>query len=499
MYSNSFLVPISFFVFIITVAGCGQKKNKLFTKLPSSESGIRFSNDIQDTDSTNSLINEFGYMGAGVGIGDFNNDGLKDIVFTANQVSSRIYINKGNHKFEDITEKAGLTTNVWATGVSIVDINNDGYDDIYICTYGKNLLHRTKNMLFINQHNLTFKEEAEQYGLADTGYSSQAVFFDYDRDGDLDMYLANYSFNNSNVSANYIVPRDSSGKSSANDKLYRNDGDSLHLGHPVFTDVSVQAGIKEDGYGLGVTVSDFNNDGWPDIYVADDFISNDNLWLNNKNGTFTTCIDKSLRHQSYSSMGVDAADLNNDGLSDIVTLDMLPEYNERKKTSYSFMNYERYQAERVRGYEPELMRNMLQLNNGNRKQGNVSLPFFSEIGQLAGMSQTDWSWSVLLADFNNDGWKDMHITNGVGRDFINADFLEFSNQALNTIEDKKEQQKILKEKLADLKPVSLSNYLYINNGDYFFKDSFAQAGIDEPSLSNGAAYVDIDNDGDLDL
>jgi hypothetical protein len=499
MYSNSFIVPISFFVFIITVAGCGQKKNKLFTKLPSSESGIRFSNDIQDTDSTNSLINEFGYMGAGVGIGDFNNDGLKDIVFTANQVSSRIYINKGNHKFEDITEKAGLNTNVWATGVSIVDINNDGYDDIYVCTYGKNLLHRSKNLLFINQHNLTFKEEGEQYGLADTGFSSQAVFFDYDRDGDLDMYLANYSFNNSNVSANYIVPRDSSGKSSANDKLYRNDGDSLHLGHPVFTDVSVQAGIKEDGYGLGVTVSDFNNDGWPDIYVADDFVSNDNLWLNNKNGTFTNCINKALRHQSYSSMGVDAADLNNDGLSDIVTLDMLPEYNERKKTSYSFMNYERYQAERVRGYEPELMRNMLQLNNGNRKQGNVSLPFFSEIGQLAGMSQTDWSWSVLLADFNNDGWKDMHITNGVGRDFINADFLEFSNQALNTIEDKKEQQKLLKEKLADLKPVSLSNYLYINNGDYFFKDSSAQAGIDESSLSNGAAYVDIDNDGDLDL
>ena len=479
--------------------GCQQKKFGLFSKLESSESGIHFSNDVHDTDSTNSLINEFGYLGGGVGIGDFNNDGLKDIVFTANQVSCRTYINKGDNKFDDITEKAGLTTNVWATGVNIVDINNDGYDDIYICTYGKDLLHRSGNLLFINQHNLTFKEEGQKYGLADTSYSSQAVFFDYDRDGDLDVYLANYLFNNSNMSANYVVPRDGSGKSLANDRMYRNHGDSLHLGYPVFTDVSTEAGIKEDGYGLGVTVSDFNNDGWPDIYVADDFISNDNLWLNNKNGTFTNCIDKSLRHQSYSSMGVDAADLNNDGLSDIVTLDMLPEYNERKKTSYSFMNYDRYQSERSKGYEPEFMRNMLQLNNGNRQQGNTSLPFFSEIGQLAGISQTDWSWSVLLADFNNDGWKDMHITNGVGRDFINVDFLEFSNLAFGTISDKKEQQKAIKNKLASLNEVNLSNYLFLNNHDYFFKDSSEGAGINEPSLSNGAAYVDLDNDGDLDL
>jgi enediyne biosynthesis protein E4 len=499
MNSKPSVTFLCFFILLLVIDGCKTKTSTLFSKLSSSESGIHFSNDIQDTDSTNSLINEFGYMGGGVGIGDFNNDGLKDIVFTANQASCRIYINSSNNKFEDITEKAGLTTNVWATGVSILDINNDGYDDIYICTYGKNLLHRSKNLLFINQHNLTFKEEAEEYGLADTGYSSQAVFFDYDKDGDLDMYLANYSFNNSNVSANYVLPRDKSGKSAANDRLYRNDGDSLHLGHPVFTDVSLAAGIKEDGYGLGVTVSDFNNDGWPDIYVADDFVSNDDLWLNNKDGTFTNSIDKALRHQSYSSMGVDAADLNNDGLSDVVTLDMQPEFNKRKKTSYSFMNYERYQSERARGYEPEFMRNMLQLNNGNRYHGDTVVPFFSEIGQLAGISQTDWSWSVLLADFNNDGWKDIHITNGVGRDFVNADFLEFSDQAFNTIEDKKEQQKQIKEKLASLKHVNLSNYLYINNHDYFFKDSSEAGGIDEPSLSNGAAYVDLDNDGDLDL
>lgn len=503
----TYCIYLFFFTAVIFWASCIHKqKNTLFTQLPSNESGIHFSNDIHDTDSSNSMINEFGYMGGGVGIGDFNNDGLKDVFFTGNQVSCRLYINKGNlpagqagNKFEDITEKAGLVTNVWATGVSIVDINNDGYDDIYICTYGKNLLRRSKNLLFINQHNLTFKEQAAEYGLADTGYSSQAVFFDYDQDGDLDMYLANYSFNNSNTSANNIVPRNKSGNSPANDKLYRNDGDSLHIGHPFFSDVSLQAGIREDGYGLGVSVSDFNNDGWPDVYVANDFISNDNLWLNNKNGTFTNCIDKALRHQSYSSMGSDAADINNDGFEDIVTLDMLPEYNERKKTSFSFMNYERYQAERFRGYEPEFVRNMLQLNNGNRYNGDTAMPFFSEIGQLAGISATDWSWSVLLADFNNDGWKDMHITNGVGRDFINADFLEFSNQAFNAIADKKEQQKAIKKKLASLDHVSLSNYLYINNHDYFFKDISKEAGIDQPSMSNGAAYADIDNDGDLDL
>lgn len=495
---TTFFIKICFL--LLLGASCTSPKSKtLFSKLDSKVSGIHFRNDIQDTDSTNSIINEFGYMGGGVGVGDFNNDGLKDLVFTANQVSSRIYINRGENKFEDITEKANFNTKVWATGVSIVDINNDGYDDIYVCTFGRNLLQRSENLLFINQQDLTFKEQAEEYGLADTSYSSQAVFFDYDRDGDLDMYLANYSFNNSNVNANNIVVRDKTGKSPANDRLYRNDVDSAAKGHPVFTNVSLQAGIREDGYGLGVAVSDFNGDGWPDLYVANDFISNDNLWLNNRNETFTNSINKSLRHQSYSSMGVDAADVNNDGLPDVVTLDMLPEDNNRKKTSFFLMNYERYQAERFRGYEPSFMRNMLQLNNGNRNKGDTAFPFFSEIGQFAGMAATDWSWSVLLADYNNDGLKDMHITNGVGRDFINADFLEYSREAFTTMADKKEQQKAIKKKLASLKEVNLRNYLFVNNSNYSFENISANAGIDEPSLSNGAAYGDLDNDGDLDL
>src|SRR6185437_11336494 len=458
--------------------------------------GIHFRNDLNDVDSSASFINEFGYMGGGVGIGDFNNDGLKDIFFTGNQVSCRLYMNKGNNQFEDVTEKAGLTTNVWATGVSIVDINNDGYDDIYVCVLGKDLLHPAKNLLFINQHDLTFKEEAEEYGLAFSGYSTQAVFLDYDRDGYLDMYLVNYLLG---THTNDIMPINRSGGSPANDRLFRNEGYSKVSGHPVFKDVTLEAGIREDGYGLGVTVSDFNNDGWPDIYVANDFLSNDDLWLNCHNGTFTNVIGRALQHQSYSSMGADAADINNDGLPDIMTLDMLPEYNRRRKESFSFMNYNRYQAERQMGYEPEFMRNMLQLNNGSLHAGDTSIPYFGEIGQLAGIEATDWSWSVLIADFNNDGWKDIHVTNGIGRDFINADFLEFSSRIFGSNRSRAEQEALIRKRLAELDHVNLSNYLFLNQHNYTFSDASAEAGIDAPSMSNGAAYVDLDNDGDLDL
>lgn len=484
--------------FLLLVVACKQDKPPtLFTQLPPSQTGIHFNNDVQENDSSQSFINEFGYMGGGVGIGDFNKDGLPDIFFTGNQVSCRLYINKGNHRFEDVTEQAGLQTQVWATGVSVVDINNDGYDDIYISVFGQNLFRRAANLLYINQHNGRFKEAAAEYGLADTSYSTQAVFTDYDRDGDLDMYLANYLLNGPN--ANTINPRNLTGSSPANDKLYRNDGIPAGGTHPVFTDVTVEAGIKDDGYGLGVVVSDFNNDHWPDIYVANDFLSDDILWLNNHNGSFTNTIAKGIRHQSYSSMGTDAADINNDGLPDIVTLDMMPENNQRRKTTFSFMNYERYQAERAAGYEPGFMRNMLQLNNGACKAGDTSVPFFSEIGQLAGISTTDWSWSVLMADFDNDGWKDMHITNGIGRDFINADFIEFSSMIFANKRSPQEQRQLINSKLASLDHISLGNYYYSNNHDLTFTNASAQAGIDEASMSNGAAWADLDNDGDLDL
>lgn len=507
-------------VLCLLVSCTTDKKETLFSSLPSKVTNIHFTNQVNETDSTHSFINEFGYMGGGVGIGDFNNDGLKDIYFTGNQVSSALYINKGENKFDDITAKAGCGTSGWATGVSVVDINNDGYDDIYVCVFGKNLLERAANLLFINQHDLTFKESAAEYGLADSSYSTQAVFFDYDKDGDLDMYLTNYLLSAAN--ANTIYPRDQTGGSMANDKLYRNEGGREGASHPVFTDVTLAANIKEDGYGLGVVVSDLNNDGWPDIYVANDFLTNDEMWLNNRNGTFTNSIASAIQHQSYSSMGADAADVNNDGWPDVATLDMMPENNERRKLTWSVMNYERYQAERSYGYEPEYMRNMLQLNNGcfptslpaSRKGANngeianspstgggrgEAVPFFSEIGQLAGIANTDWSWSVLMADFDNDGWKDMHITNGIARDFINADFLEFSSTVMGRVSDIKQQRKLINDKLASLKHVELGNYLYRNNGNYTFTDMSEQAGVNERSMSNGAAWADLDNDGDLDI
>ncbi|RYY61745.1 MAG: VCBS repeat-containing protein, partial [Chitinophagaceae bacterium] len=484
-------------VISLCLSGCSAHEDKLFTLLKESESGIGFANTLHDNDSSYSFINEFGYMGAGVGIGDFNNDGLKDIFFTANQETSRLYLNEGGNHFSDITRKAGVSTTDWCSGVSIADVNNDGYDDIYVCVFGKDLKHRSKNLLFINQHDLTFREMAQEYGLADTGFSTQAAFTDFDHDGDLDMYLVNYLLSPGN--ANTVHPRDRSGFSPANDRLYRNDGDSMKTGHPVFSDQTFAAGIKEDGYGLGISISDFNHDGWPDIYVANDFLSNDLLWQNNGDGTFTNVIAQSIRHQSYSSMGSDAADMNNDGLPDLVTLDMLPESNERKKTSYSLMNFERYESERGMGYEPEFSRNMFQLNEGNQTTDGRSIPYFSEIGRLSGIHATDWSWSVLMADFNNDGWKDLHITNGIGRDFINSDFLEFSNSIYQNDQGMEAREKQIRQKLASLDNVNLSNYLFQNNGDLSFNNVSAIAGVDSKSMSNGAAYADLDNDGDLDL
>lgn len=492
-------LPVLLMLLLMAAIGCKEMPhNTLFTPLSSTESGIHFTNMIDEAKMPGDALNEFAYMGAGVGILDVNNDGLKDIFLCGNQVSSKLYINKSNNHFEDITQTARVATQVWATGVSIVDINADGYDDIYVCTYGKDLAVRSPNLLFINQHNNTFKEEATAYGLADTSYSSQAIFFDYDHDGDLDMYLANYMLNAS-YSANNVFPKNLSGHSLANDKLYRNDGDAQGKGHPVFTDVSMQAGIKEDGYGLGVVASDFNNDGWMDLYVANDFVSNDELWLNNKNGTFTNALDLSTKHQSYSSMGCDAADINNDGKTDFVTLDMLPEDNLRKKLTFSFMNYDRYEAERNLGYSPEFARNMLQLNNGNYNLGDTSVPFFSEIGQLAGVSETDWSWSVLLADFNNDSYKDMHVTNGIGRDFINADFIQFSRDIGNKSNSEEDAKKQLREKLITLNHIDLPDYLFLNHKDYTFTNISDSSGVNESSISNGAAYADLDNDGDLDL
>ena len=483
----------------ILVLSCKEnnKPGTLFSKLDAGTSGIHFSNTITENDSVNLIVDEYAYMGSGVGVGDFNNDGLPDLFFGASQASCRLYLNLGNHHFRDITKTAGLETTSWCTGISVVDINNDGYPDIYVCVSGNVPGVRRKNLLFINNHDLTFTESASEYGLADTGYSTQAAFFDFDKDGRLDMYLVNHELHPA-VSQNDIVRPDTSGHSIRSDKLYKNMGILPGTNHPYFKDVSLSAGIKDDGYGLGVVVSDFNGDGWPDIYVTNDYLSNDLLWVNNRNGTFTNIIAESLGHQSYSSMGVDAADINNDGLPDIATLDMMPEDNYRKKMMFSFMNYGRYETERRAGYQPEFMRNMLQLNRGVRQKGDTAMPYFSEIGQLAGISETDWSWSVLLADFDNDGYKDMSITNGMGRDLINSDFINFRSETYGTM-DARVRERLLRGQLDSMGNVALRNYYFHNNGNGSFSNQSLLSGINEKTISNGAAYVDLDNDGDLDL
>ena len=469
----------------------------LFTRLDAGTSGIDFSNTITENDSVNLIFDEYAYMGSGVGIGDFNNDGLPDLFFGASQGSCRLYLNLGNHHFRDITKSAGLETTSWCTGISVVDINNDGYPDIYVCVSGNVPGMKRKNLLFINNHDLTFTESAAEYGLADTSYSTQAAFFDFDKDGRLDMYLVNHELHPA-VSQNDIVRPDNSGHSIRSDKLYKNMGILPGTNHPYFKDVSLSAGIKDDGYGLGVVISDFNGDGWPDIYVTNDYLSNDLLWINNRDGTFTNVIAESLGHQSYSSMGVDAADINNDGLPDIATLDMMPEDNYRKKMMFSFMNYGRYEMERRAGYQPEFMRNMLQLNRGVHPEGDTLIPYFSEIGQLAGMSETDWSWSVLLADFDNDGYKDISITNGMGRDLINSDFINYRSETYGTI-DAPVRNRLLRGQLDSMGKVALRNYYFHNNGNGSFSNQSQLSGITEKTISNGAVYVDLDNDGDLDL
>ncbi|MGZ5246058.1 MAG: FG-GAP repeat domain-containing protein, partial [Flavitalea sp.] len=402
----------SFFV------SCGKEKipdgQLYFSSVSSSHSGIKFNNSLKENDSVNFLVNQYIYIGSGVGIADFNQDGLQDIFFAGAQVPSKLYINKGDMEFEDITEDAGLLNNKWCTGVSIVDINTDGLPDIYVSVTNSKYPDARRNQLFINKGNLKFKEEAKAYGLDDSGYSTQAAFFDYDRDGDLDMYLMNHNIF-SDQPNNFI--QDTKGNRLATDRFYRNEGIPAGGTHPVYKDVSEEVGVLDVAYGLGLVITDLNLDGWPDIYVANDFISNDLMYINNQKGGFTNSIAQSVRHQSYNSMGVDAADLNNDLMPEIAVLDMQPESNFRKKTMFAGYNPERYEMEqKMGGYQPQFPRNMLQLHQGLRKDGEQQIPFFSEIGNFSGVSETDWSWSVLMADFDNNGLKDLHITNGLAKD-----------------------------------------------------------------------------------
>jgi hypothetical protein len=483
-----------FFLFFNSCHFITSKETTLFELVPSSVSQIDFANNITPNDELNVLSYMYLYNGAGVGVGDFNNDGLIDVFFSGNQVSSRLYLNKGNFQFTDITEKAGLKTNRWATGVSIADVNADGLLDIYVCVANNKYWQKNhENLLFINQGSKngipSFSEMGKAYGLADSSYSTQAAFFDYDKDGDLDMYLLNNWIEKQNP--NQLRPKITDGTAPNNDKLFRNEGVGKN-GHPTFKDISKEAGIVYDGYGLGLVIADINKDGWQDIYVANDFITNDLMYINKGDGTFVNRIDEFLRHQSYNGMGTDIADYNNDGWADIIVLDMLPEDNKRQKMMLARPNYDRYEmmTGKSLNYQPEFVRNTLQLNQGNG--------VFSEIGQLAGVEKTDWSWAALFADYDNDGWKDLFITNGYRKDITDLDYISYSKYStqFGTDEFKKNKKKEIVQLIPEVK---IPNYIFQNQSDLTFKNKSKDWGINIPSYSNGAAYADLDNDGDLDL
>ncbi|HTJ48961.1 MAG TPA: VCBS repeat-containing protein [Cyclobacteriaceae bacterium] len=462
-------------------------ENARFMLISSDHSNITFSNNITESDSLNILSYEYLYNGGGVGVLDVNNDGLNDLFFTGNMVPGKLYLNKGNLVFEDITESSNvLTANNWTTGVSIVDVNNDGFDDIYVCVGGTGNKSIFRNKLYINQHNLTFKESAHEYGLDEPAESVQATFFDYDKDGDLDMYLL--TGGGFEKSAIMVRPVNENGEARNTDRLYQNNYDST-LRHAVFTNISAQAHILTEGFGLGVAILDANEDMWPDVYVSNDYLSRDQLLINNHDGTFTDQSLARLKHTSHFSMGNDVGDINNDGLEDIITVDMLPENHKRKKLMFGPADYDRFYMAVNYNYGYQYMRNMLQLNLGN---GN-----FSEIGQLSGIHSTDWSWAPLLADFDNDGFQDLYVTNGYGKDVTDLDFVKFRNDVGST--SKSAMYKLLSDSLRERPAVSLPDYIYHNNGDLTFQNKSSAWGINQPSISNGAVYADLDNDGDLEI
>lgn len=493
---------------MVSMISCNDKENPLFMTMTSDRTNITFVNLVAETKELNIMQYEYLYNGGGVGIGDFNEDGLADIYLTGNAVENKLYINRGNFEFEDITEVAGVGgKNGWSTGTSIADINGDGLLDIYVCYSGLGTEEDRANQLFINKRTDNkgvpiFEEEAIAYGLDAKGsFSTQAAFFDYDLDGDLDMFLLNHSktfyspFYNSTKLRNTRHPF-------FGDALFRNDGNS-------FVNVSESAGIYGSGlnFGLGVAISDLNQDGLPDLYVSNDYDEQDFLYLNNGDGTFLEASKESFGHISKYSMGNDVADLNNDGLSDLVTLDMLPEDNYRQKLLKGPDEYDRYQMAVDSGYHKQQMRNMLQLNQGSNIKG---IPQFSEIGELAGISSTDWSWAPLIADFDSDGFKDIIITNGYLRDYTNRDFMNFEvSKAMEKTrakgtelfgeKGKDEYADVIYQLVNKMPSTKLPNYAFKNEGNYRFKNVTNKWGFSTPTVSTGAAYADLDNDGDLDL
>lgn len=458
----------------------------LFSLMPGSKTGIQFKNSLRETEEFNVL--EYGYLynGGGVAIGDINNDGLPDIYFTGNMVGSHLYMNLGNFSFKEIAKEAGVfAEGLWNTGTTMADVNGDGFLDIYVCRSAAKDPNKRKNLLFINNGDLTFTEQAAQYGIDDSGYTTQAAFFDYDRDGDLDLYVLNHS-TQEYAGFGQISQQLKNRKNTAySDKFYKNEN-----GH--YIELGEEVGLTNNvlGFGLGIAISDFNDDGWPDMYISNDYNEQDYLYINNADGTFSEKLPDFIGHTPLYSMGSDIADINNDGYMDMMLLDMLPEGNYRQKMVSGPDNYEKFSRLEASGFYHQTMRNMLQLNN----QG-IS---FSEIGQFSGVSNTDWSWAPLFADFDNDGYKDLFITNGYKRDYTNMDFINYAVQEkLN--ENKTGKKTAIIQLLEKIPSTVIENYAYRNNKDLTFSKVGNEWGFNQKSLSNGAAYADLDNDGDLDL
>ena len=491
-YALSYFCLNSFrFLLIILAFACSNKRSNetdkphLFKLLPSSQTGIDFNNRVADNEEMNIFNYHNFYNGGGVAIGDINNDGKPDVFFTSNQGDNKLYLNKGDWQFEDITEKAQLkSSHHWHTGVTMADVNGDGWLDIYVSNGGMLKGDDRANELYINQRNGTFKEEAHSYGLDDKGVSTQAVFFDYDHDGDLDCFVLNNSprsIGSFGYKSSLRLIRDAVN----GDRLYRNDNQK-------FTDVSASSGLygSEIAFGLGVTVGDVNNDGWEDMYVSNDFFEKDYLYINQKNGTFKEVINDAMGHISNGSMGSDMADMNNDGYLDIFTTEMLPESDYRLKTTIKFDDYDIQNAKNKYDFHRQFTSNCLQLNNQDGR--------FSEIAQLAGVDATGWSWGALSFDFDNDGWKDLFVANGISKDLTNQDFLEFISSEEARMQMRNENASF-KDLLSKLPSVPVANYGFINQQNLRFKNETADLGFDIPSFSNGSAYGDLDGDGDLDL
>jgi hypothetical protein len=489
---------------LMAAVGCSTEENKseaplkqdtLFTLLSPKETNIHFSNTLSEGTGINRnvLMYEYFYNGAGVAVGDLNNDGLDDLFFTANMGYNKLYLNRGEMKFQDITQHAGVPgrKNTWKSGVTMADVNGDGLLDIYVCYTGQLPLDRRIDELYIHQGvnqngRPIFEEQAANYGLTQPHSSNQASFFDYDRDGDLDLFLLTH-----NVQSLPILDKESIRQQlTKNDpvngiRLYRNDSGK-------FTDVTQQAGIQSSPlmYGLGTGIADINKDGWPDIYIANDYSPPDYLYINNQDGTFTDKLGEYVQHTSFASMGIDIADFNNDALPDIYVLDMLPADNRRQKILNNPNDWGEFNKNVEVGFHHQYTRNVLQLNNGNNT--------FSEISHLAGVAKTDWSWAPLAADYNNDGHKDLFVTNGNVRDVTNKDYIRYEQQYIQQ-QNSNLQSSDVKHLLQELPVSKLKNYIFQNNGDLTFKDASAKWGVDIPSNSHGAAYTDLDNDGDLDL